>query len=236
MYKLKYIIILFLLLGISLNGASFAQSKKLLLKKVYFDNQITFYCSNPYELKRVDNKEKSLIVRDDKFYSPRNAFTKSGKVNERTERVEWEHIMPAENFGRQLPCWRNGGRKACGKDDTFRVMESDMYNLVPSIGEVNGDRSNYRYGADKPKIGQYGNCNFQVDFEANRAYIKDDIKGDIARVYFYMSKKYNINLSDQERKMMEAWNKQDPVSEWERIKNDRVEKLQGNRNEFVDYK
>ena len=29
-----------------------------------------------------------------------------------------------------------------------------------------------------------------------------------------MSKTYNINLSDQERKMMEAWDKQDPIDEW----------------------
>ncbi|MGB3751050.1 MAG: endonuclease [Arcobacteraceae bacterium] len=45
--------------------------------------------------------------------------------------------------------------------------------------------------------------------------------------------KYNINLSKQERKMMEVWNKQDPVSEWEKIKNKRVKKLRGNYNQFI---
>ena len=49
-----------------------------------------------------------------------------------------------------------------------------------------------------------------------------------------MSAKYNINLSKQERKIMEVWNKLDPVDEWERIKNKRVFKLQGNRNPFID--
>jgi deoxyribonuclease-1 len=48
-----------------------------------------------------------------------------------------------------------------------------------------------------------------------------------------MSDKYNINLSKQERKMMEAWDKQDPIDEWERIKNKRVEKLEGNANRFI---
>ena len=52
----------------------------------------------------------------------------------------------------------------------------------------------------------------------------DEIKGDIARAYFYMSNTYNINLSDQERKMMEAWDKQDPIDEWEIEKNKRIEK------------
>ena len=40
-----------------------------------------------------------------------------------------------------------------------------------------------------------------------------------------MSKTYNINLSDQERKMMEVWDKQDPIDEWEIEKNRRIEKL-----------
>ena len=46
----------------------------------------------------------------------------------------------------------------------------------------------------------YGECKFEIDFDANRAYVRDEIKGDIARAYFYMSNTYNINLSDQEIK------------------------------------
>mgnify|MGYP005999096371 CR=1 FL=1 len=48
-----------------------------------------------------------------------------------------------------------------------------------------------------------------------------------------MSDKYNINLSKQERKLFEVWNKIDPVSKWEIIKNDRVLELQGNSNPYV---
>ena len=50
----------------------------------------------------------------------------------RANRIEWEHIMPAENFGKHLPCWQNGGRKACEKDPLFNKMEGDMHNLVPA--------------------------------------------------------------------------------------------------------
>ncbi len=25
-------------------------------------------------------------------------------------------------------------------------MEADLHNLVPAVGEINGDRSNYRFG------------------------------------------------------------------------------------------
>ncbi len=27
--------------------------------------------------------------------------------------------MPAQNFGKHLPCWKEGGRKACKNDPTF---------------------------------------------------------------------------------------------------------------------
>ena len=49
-----------------------------------------------------------------------------------------------------------------------------------------------------------------------------------------MSDKYNVTLSKQERKMMEVWNKLDPVDEWERIKNKRVYELQGNKNPYIN--
>jgi len=226
-----FILIIFLMTSVS--AASFSKSKKILLKRVYFDNKTSFYCSNPYEIKQINGKEKTVIIQDDKYYTPRKPFYKSGKVNTRAQRIEWEHVMPAHNFGKHLKCWQDGGRKNCRKDNTFKTMEADMHNLVPAIGEVNGDRSNYRFAADIPKVGQYGKCEFQVDFKAKRAYPKEDIRGDIARIYFYMSDKYNVRLSKSERKMMEVWDKQDPISKWEIIKNDRVHKLQGNKNSFI---
>lgn len=203
---------------------SFSQSKKI-LKKIYASNQRTFYCNIPY----IYIKNQAFL-QNDGSYTPRNPTTKKGRVNPRTQRIEWEHIMPAEKFGRHLPCWKKGGRKACRKDPTFAKMEADMHNLVPSIGELNGDRSNYRYaqaGLDIP-FNQYGKCRFFVDFKNKRAYPRDEIKGDIARAYLYMSKTYNINLSPQERKLMEAWDKLDPISEWEKEKNTLIEKMQKN--------
>lgn len=213
------------LLNTSLLATSFSKSKKILLNEIYKDNKATFYCNNPYEIKTIKGKRKAVIIPSKAHYTPRNKYTKKGKLNQRVRRVEWEHVMPAHNFGKHLPCWRKGGRKACRKDPLFKKMEADMHNLVPAIGEVNGDRSNYRYGADKPIIGQYGNCPMQVDFKARRAYVRDEIKGDIARIYFYMSKTYNIKLSKQERRIMAAWDKQDHINEWEIEKNIRLKSI-----------
>lgn len=218
---MRAFIFFFIIIGLYAKP-SFSQSKNF-LKEIYSNHQRTFYCDIPYIY-----RGKKAFLQNDGSYTPRNPTTKKGKVNPRTQRIEWEHIMPAENFGRHLPCWKKGGRKACKKDPTFAKMESDMHNLVPSIGELNGDRSNYRYAQEEKGMifNQYGKCRFYVDFKNKRAYPRDEIKGDIARAYLYMSKTYHINLSKQEEKLMRAWDKLDPISEWEKEKNKMIEKYQ----------
>jgi len=237
---MKYIYIGIILISSVLNAQSFSSSKKLLLKKVYFDHQVTFYCQNEYEIKQVKGKEKALIIRDKTKYTPRNEFTKKGKINVRAKRIEWEHLIPAENFGRQLTCWRDGdakcqkngkaykGRRCCKKvSKEFKIMEADMRNLVPSIGEINADRSNLRYMDTREELkGQYGECKFKVDFKERKVYPANYTKGLIARTYLYFSKKYKMKLSDRDKKMFNAWNKMYPETEWEILRKNRIEKLQ----------
>ena len=195
------------------------------MREVYKSHQITFYADCKYNYKN----KKNMIDRKSCGYTPRNERTKKGKVNQRARRIEWEHVMPAENFGRHFSCWRDGdpkcitgkgkafkGRRCCGKvSKQYRIMQADMMNLVPAVGELNADRSNFRYGADSPKVGQYGRVPFQVDFKQRRAYINPSKRGDIARIYLYMNATYDIPLSKQEHKMMEAWDRQDLVDQWE---------------------
>ena len=83
----------------------------------------------------------------------------------------------------------------------------------------------------------------------------DHFKGDIARlimyVYIHYSKigNYNNNVcgalslrnvfaGDSEQdvyQLMVRWNELDPVSDTEKLRNDTIQKVQGNRNPFVDY-
>ncbi|MBT0824387.1 endonuclease [Campylobacter lari] len=199
---------------------NFNESKKELVKlyeSLGSAYQYDFYCNAPFKANKKGKYTKFEVVKSD-LYTPRNEYTKKGKVNQRAKRIEWEHIMPAQNFGKHLPCWREGGRKACQNDPLFTKMEADKQNLVPAIGEVNGDRSNFRY-AEAPlnlEYTQYGNCKVYTDFKAKRFYPANYSKGWIARSYLYMSKTYNIRLSDQERKLMESWDKQYPMSEKEK--------------------
>lgn len=157
------------------------------------------------------------------------------KSERRAKRIEWEHVVPASHLGLQLQCWQEGGRKNCKKTSPeFVVMESDLHNLVPVIGELNGDRSNFRYGLIAGEFRQYGQAvDFEVDFKQRLAEPKASVRGDIARIYFYMRDRYGITLSDSQTQLFEAWSKTDPVDEWERDRNEYIKAVQGHGNPYV---
>ncbi|MBD5164591.1 endonuclease [Helicobacter sp.] len=216
MSKITIIALLFSTLLSAKEINTFKEAKEALVE-FYAKNkeyQTDFYCNAPFQW--VKNR---FEVVPSEAYTPRNVKTKKGKINARAQVIEWEHIMPAHNFGKHLPCWRQGGRKECQKDKTFKKMEADLQNLAPSIGEINDDRSNYRF-VESPKrlrFTQYGNCKVYTNFKAKRFYPANYSKGWIARSYLYMSKTYNIKLSNQERKLMESWDRQYPMSEREKV-------------------
>ena len=222
---------------------SFSKSKKE-LQKIHRDHQITFYCGCKYNYTNKAN----MIQRDSCGYIPRNEYTKKGNKNQRARRIEWEHVIPAENFGRQFSCWREGdascvtsksksykGRKCCEKtNQQYRIMQADMHNLQPAIGELNGDRSNFRFDFEPAQTGQYGECRFEVDFKARRVKVKKEVRGIIARTYLYFHATYHMKLSKQEMLKYEAWNREYPADVWERERNERIAKVQGNKNQFIE--
>ncbi|WP_269493434.1 endonuclease [Desulfurispirillum indicum] len=195
------------------------------MKQVYEDNPVTFYCE--CSITWQGNKGAGTIDLEGCGYKIRRNET-------RASRVEWEHVLPAHSFGHQRLCWQDGGRSNCVRTDpVFRAMEADMHNLTPAIGEVNGDRSNYRFGVLPTTDYQHGSCDFKVDFQQRVAQPRPEIRGDIARIYFYMHDRYNLRMSDSQEKLLIAWHKQDPVDEWELERDRRIAGHIGHSNPFV---
>ncbi len=108
-----------------------------------------------------------------------------------------------------------------------------MHNLVPAVGEVNGDRANYRYSEWNAKPDQYGMCEMVVDFQARRVQPPPHSRRAIARTYFYMQERYKLTIAEQQQKLFEVWNKKYPVTAWECQRDDAIAKMQGNHNRFV---
>jgi deoxyribonuclease-1 len=156
------------------------------------------------------------------------------KNGPRANRIEWEHVMPAQQFGSPLACWKKGGREHCGKSDAlFKQMEADLFNLKPAIGEVNGDRAHYRFAMLPAQAPQYGSCEVKVDFKSRLVEPRAEIRGDIARIHFYMADKYQLPLAKAQQQLFMAWHQQDPVDETERKLQQRIAQQMGHANDFV---
>lgn len=190
---------------------SFSSAKRI-AANIYADNKVSFYCGCTYE-----QKNKKLVPNHQSCgYLPR-------KEAKRSARIEWEHVVPAWAFGHQLQCWQDGGRKNCRKNsEQFRLMEADLHNLVPAIGEINGNRSNYSFSMLEGEPRVYGACDFEVDFKARKAEPPQAVRGDIARVYFYMQQQYGLKISAKQQALFDAWLKEDPIDAWEQEKAIRI--------------
>jgi endonuclease I len=59
-------------------------------------------------------------------------------------------------------------------------------------------------------------------------------RGDIARAHFYFSVRYAMPIGAAEESVLVAWHQEDPPDDRERERNDRIVRIQRNRNPFVD--
>ncbi|MGB2079810.1 MAG: endonuclease [Vibrio sp.] len=205
-------------------ASSFSQAKRLSTEIYAISKQPSFYCGCDIQW---ENKKGQPDLKSCGY--------KVRKQEKRAARIEWEHVVPAWQFGHQLQCWQKGGRKECSKNNPqFKTMEGDMHNLTPAIGEVNGDRSNYNFSQWNGSRGvSYGRCDMQVDFKGRSVMPPERSRGAIARTYLYMNQKYQFALSSSQKKLMQAWDKTYPASSWECERDEKIAKVQGNHNPFV---
>jgi endonuclease I len=132
--------------------------------------------------------------------------------------------------------------------------QTDLFELWPSDGYVNGLRGDLPLGTVVGGTATYTSTNGCVigtcqDMLGQKCFEPtNDLKGDIARSYFYLSTCYwnkwsccdtvASNGSDMKtwvENTMRAWHADDPVDEMEMARNDIIySNYQGNRNPFID--
>ena len=211
---------------------SYRKTKKTLEKKVFYDHRMSFYCGAPF---RINKQVRPLKGFNNKIYKSRS------------RRIEWEHVVPAENFGRTFREWREGdpscltkhgklykGRRCATKMNIeYRYMQADMYNLFPAIGSVNAARKNYNFAMLGDVKSMFGSCSVKIQ---NRKVEPPELaRGQIARTYMYMDLVYpRYKMSPQQHKLMKTWDKEYPVTEFECVRNKRIYQIQKNRNPILD--
>ena len=217
------------------NIKNFAKAKKLALQ-LHAEHPYTIYCGCKYTGKVIDLKSCGYKVHKDA---------------KRAARLEWEHVVPAENFGRSFKEWREGSekcfkkgrrltnRKCAETNPEFSHMEADLYNLWPEVGELNGLRSNFSMaalgGPEKNPGGiSFGGCKAVV---ADRKFEPMDLaKGIVARVHLYMDQAYPGHgiISGKNSKLFDAWDKQFPVTDWECRRAAKIKMIQGGENPILE--
>ncbi len=214
---------------------TFEKAKKI-ATQIHKEHPYTIYCNCKYSGKRVDLKSCGYQIQSD----PRRA-----------SRLEWEHVVAAENFGRSFIEWREGapqctkkgkkykGRRCAKTNPEFARMEADLYNLWPEIGELNALRSNYQFaelGQEKLTTSEFGEC--KVRIEDHRFEPMPSAKGRVARVYMYMDQAYPNRgvISEKNRKLFEGWAAEHPADSWECERARRIGLVQKNLNPILQSK
>lgn len=202
-----------------------------------------------YEAYKKTDTRPDGYVRD--WYSNATKYThvkdKAGSYKNEGDCYNREHSVPQswfEDYG------------------DANIIKADIVHVVPTDGKINGMRSNDPLanvgtvsGQSKNGYSKWGKCSVsgysgQV-FEPN-----DEIKGDMARIYFYMAtcyenvvNKWNGNATASNvfngttypafttwyLNMLMKWSKDDPIDAVEIARNNAVYGEQKNRNPFVDY-
>lgn len=218
--------------GVPSVAESYRTAKRWMYEEVFVDRRETLYCGCAFDAgRRVDHATCGYVPLND---------------NERADRVEAEHVIPASWIGQGRSCWREPicvdgdgerfrGRRCCEQIDAdYRRAANDLHNLRPTVGEVNQRRSNYRFDEIPGEERRFGRCDFEVDRDGRRVEPRPDIRGDIARIGLYMETMHGVRLSRHHRTLFEEWDRADPPDAEERERDARIERLQGVGNPFVE--
>ena len=175
------------------------------------------------------------------MYSNNKRYFDPSKPTASVAEFDIEHMLPKS--------WWGG---------TVNPAYCDLYHLVPGDYSANRSKSNHAPGI--PADSTFNNGSFVTGSGAAYGLTRvfcpaDEFKGDFARAYFYIATCYGDSLewltsgepgvamtNDgwQEfrpwlRDLLVQWHRMDPVSPKELHRAIEVNKIQGNRNPFIDY-
>lgn len=130
---------------------------------------------------------------------------------------------------------------------TSKGPGTDIHHLRPTDVQVNSARGNLDFDNGGSPVKNCDGC-----FKSGNSWEPpDNVKGDVARMLFYMATRYepgdrvDLELNDKvnngstpyhgKLSVLLEWHKLDPVDAFERNRNEIIQELQGNRNPFIDH-
>ena len=187
----------------------------------------------------TDRDTTTNLVLD--MYSLETRYFNSTKPTASVLELDIEHMFPKSWWGGDV-----------------NEAYCDLFHLVPADYSANRSKSNHAPGI--PSDTTFWNGSFATGSGSTYGLQKvfcpaDEYKGDFARAYFYIATCYGdslqwTNSGDaakamtnnhwQEfqpwlRDLLVSWHRMDPVSDKEKQRAIEVNKIQGNRNPYIDY-
>ena len=160
-------------------------------------------------------------------------FYSQDKINpEKSGRWNREHVWPQSKSGGLY------GKEGPG---------ADMHHIRPTAEITNTNRGSLLYGnvnhstAKESRNTTYGTNTLSGWYEGGYFEPLDTVKGDAARICLYMytcyyaSGKLKLSNVAKDIKTLVDWSNLDLPSEQEKIRNEKVFALQGNRNPYIDH-
>src|SRR5690554_6465161 len=145
--------------------------------------------------------------------------------------------------------------KSRGDFGTTLGPGTDIHALRPCDVSVNTARSNRWFSCGEYEyIDSDGASGSYTSFSSWVWEPRDIVKGDVARMIFYMATRYEGENGELDLVMIDSiprdnrtkapvhgelsvllqWHNEDPVDDWERNRNEVIYSYQGNRNPFID--
>jgi len=137
--------------------------------------------------------------------------------------------------------------KSHGFPDMADTAYTDVHHLRPADRSVNGARGNRDFDWGGFELEEVEGCYY--DFDSWEP--PDRVKGDIARMLFYMTTRYEGDNGTYDLELLDKtgtygpnfgklstllqWHMLDPVDELERHRNEVIYSYQHNRNPFIDH-
>jgi endonuclease I len=208
-----------------------------------------------YSYNTTNNYLKDIDNYDDHYVECFYTGERMDRDNSGSQAGQWnkEHIF-AKSYGFKSQYEVDGTKH-------YHLAYSDMHHLRIAEAWINQQRSNsyFDYVLDNTNHDSYGNLWTSTTFEP-----RDEVKGDVARMLFYMDVMYNDNITNEadttklnleltddvtlikEGKLggtnylgklstLLKWAAEDPVDQREVDRNNGIFAKQNNRNPFIDH-
>jgi len=142
-----------------------------------------------------------------------------------------DHIYATEWMFDYLQC--NSRTQCYARNvELFRQMESDLHNLYPAWTAIPIHRAGRLFGIVEDEVSRFNAC--EIKWKAGIIQPRTISKGNIARSIFYMHTRYSAPVPGNMMDILKVWSREDPPSDQERTRNDRIQRIQGHRNPYID--